>query len=410
MHTPKMTNVSLGRRSLDELYDSLDIKLDLTTMNLDLLNTLTFTAFQNNVVSIIPRCLCGEVEGSIHMGELCISCNTPVSDYLGKYSPILWISHPTNKKIFVAPQFWSMLNSTIKQSKFDSLAYLTNSRYKSTIMTPKVLNNMLKDIKGFQRSYTWVVENLETILLYLINSPDTYSKRAKFRELLSIYTDNKHVILSSKLPLPSKNLFLIEDSSFSTKKTNLVTGVVKSLALNYRDAVDSNRDLNIAMSRLVSELSTVYDMNIVDLIAGKKRVIRSNIFGTKVPGSFRTVMLPITGPHNYDDFHMPWIEGIICFRPYLINRLTKLGYRYVDICIMLDVALYNFNQEISDIMDSLIAEAKVRNGKGICISMGRNPTQHRFSIIPVFIVKIKKDPLDFTSEYSMLLCPSFNGD
>ena len=306
-----------------------------------------------------------------------------------------------------------MLNLILKDSaKFDSLAYLTNRKYKSALAVPKILDTLMKEIPNFQRNYTWVVENLEVILTYLlnVNNPTFYPKRARIRIMLDLLRNERDTVISSHIPIPSKELFLVEDTQFSNKKLNLVTGVVKSLALNYRDAIDNGRDTDTAMSRLVSELATVYNMNVDDLLNGKKRVIRTNIFGMKPPGSFRTVMVPISGPHLYDDFIMPWIIAIIDFRPYILSRLEDMGYGYLDSCEKIDLALYNYDKEIDDILEAILAEAKAVNGRGICITQNRNPTQHRFSLLQVYITKIKKDPLDFSSETSTLLCASFNGD
>lgn len=405
------TRVRLARKSLDELYDSLPTKIDLRTMNLDLMDVMTIKAIQNNVVNIEPQCLCGEATGAELLGDSCIKCTTVVSDYIGAYQPLVWVSTQDGAKRFVAPQYWAMLNLILKDSdKFDSLAYLTNKRYKSSLTIPKVLDNIIRDIPNFQRNYTWVVENLETILNYLLNITSLYDKRNRIRIMLDLYKNQKDKILSAHVPIPSKELFLVEDTQFSNKKLNLVTGVVKSLALNYRDAIDNGRSVDDAMSRLVSELATVYNMNVEDLINGKKRVIRTSIFGTKVPGSFRTVMIAISGPHLYDDFIMPWIEAIITFRPYIMSRLADLNYGYLDACEKIDLALFTYDKEIDDILEAILAEAKAVNGRGICITQNRNPTQHRFSLIQVYIVKIKKDPLDYSSETSVLLCAAFNGD
>lgn len=408
-----LTQVELKRKSVDSLYESLPTKIDLRTMDLDLMDVMTIKAIQNNIVTIAPQCLCGELSGSEYLGDSCLRCTTTVSSYIGNYKPLVWVSTPNGERKFIAPQYWAMLNSIIKDStKFDSLAYLTNRKYKSNLAVPKILDTLMKDIPNFQRNYSWVVDNLEVILTYLLNVNNTimYPKRARIRIMLDLLKTDRNSIISANIPIPSKELFLVEDTQFSNKKLNLVTGVVKSLALNYRDAIDNGRDTDAAISRLVSELATVYNMNVDDLLNGKKRVIRTNIFGTKVPASFRTVMVPISGPHKYDDFIMPWVEAVINFRPYILARLEDLGYSYIKCCEKIDIALFNYDQEISDIIDAIIEEAKAVNGRGVCISQNRNPTQHRFSLIQVYIVKVKKDPLDFSSETSVLLCSAFGGD
>ena len=406
------TNVKPGRLSLDDLYDSLDVKIDLTDIDMNMIDVMTIKTLQNNTVSITPQCLCGELNEATYLGEVCSRCNTPVVNSLGSYTSLVWISTPDGSKKFIAPQYWNMLNRTIKDCGFDSLAYLSNTKYRSNLMVPKILDAMIKDIPGFKRTYTYLVDNMENILTYLINTNITtfYSKRDKFRTLLELFRTQKDRILSAHIPLPSSGLFLVEDTSFSNKKLNLVTGQLKSLTLNYKDNIENGRDLDSTMSRLISELSIVYDMNSSDLVDGKKRVIRSNIFGTKVPSSFRTVMVPISGPHRYDEFIMAWVEGVVNFRPYLLSRLRDRGYRYMDASVKLDNALLQYDKVIADMMDDIIAEAKAENGKGVSMAKNRNPTQHRFSIINVFASRVKKDPLDFTSEYSQMLCAALNGD
>ena len=157
-----------------------------------------------------------------------------------------------NEKKFIAPQYWAMLNLIIKNSsKFDSLAYLTNRKYKSSLAVPKILDVMMDQIPGFQRNYSWLVNNLETILVYLINvnNATLFPKRERFRVMLNLLRENRDKVISSHIPIPSKELYLVEDTQFSSKKLNLVTGVVKSLALNYRDAIDNGRDTDAAISR-----------------------------------------------------------------------------------------------------------------------------------------------------------------
>lgn len=83
----------------------------------------------------------------------------------------------------------------------------------------------------------------------------------------------------------------------------------------------------------------------------------------------------------------------------------------MDVCIQLDKALFNYDKEIHDeLLDILEDAKKMTNGRGIPISMNRNPSQYRGSILLVYIREFKIDPFDFSSEYSQLLCSSLSGD
>ncbi len=404
------SNVELKRISLDELYESIDYKVDLLKVSPEVLDNITITEFHNKIVPMSPRCLCGSVVGGSYIGDTCFHCNTKVTQFLGTHKPTVWITANDSKK-FIAPQYWVMLNDIIKQSKFDSMAWLTNVRYKSNLEIPNILLAMVNDIPGFTRKYSWVINNLRLILNYLLNSQQLYSKRDRIRVLIQLLETSPETILSSHIPLPNKSLFLIEDVGFSTKKTSLATGMIKSLALNYREAVESNRDSDLMLSRLMTELSAVYVSHVNELLASKRKVIRANIFGMKVPGSFRTVMIPISGPHRYDDFIMPWTLAVMVFRPMLVGRLVlKNKLRYLDVCKQLDDALFNYDKMIHAELLGILEDAKKVTGQGIPISMNRNPSQYRGSILLLYIVGFKIDPFDFSSEYSQLLCASLNGD
>lgn len=405
------SNISLKMVSLDDLYHSLDHKVDLLTIDPDVLDNLTIKQFQNKLVPTTASCMCGSMTGNAHLNDVCFVCNTPVTEMNGTFKPVVWISSVGGRK-FISPVFWEMINDVIKSGKFDSMAWLSNTRYKSAIGVPKVLTSMIADIPGFTRTYSYLLNNIDKVLQYLLTSQLFYSKRDRIRNIIELYNNNKDKIFSDYMALPNNSLFLVEDSAFSVKKTSLATGMIKSLAINYRDAVESNRDHDRSMSMILSELASIYSSNSTELLAGKKKLIRSNIYGTKVPCSFRTVMIPISGPHNYDDFKMPWIQGVILFRMLLINRLViRKKQRYMDVCHRLDKALYNFDEEVyAELMDILREAKEMTDGKGIPIAMNRNPSQYRGSIILVYATEIKTDPMDFTSEYSPLLCASLNGD
>ena len=391
------------------MYNSLDTKLDVLSVSNELLEKLSLTNLKNTLVDIVPQCACGSMHGTIFMHEECLDCGTKVTDYIGVQAPLLWINEIPGYK-FITPQFWSMMNNLIKSGNFDSMAWLSNSRYKSSLITPKVLVEIANGIEGFQRNYSYVCNNIDKILIFLSNNTLFYQKRHKVKAMLELYTRERENLLSSVLPIPNKNIFIIEDSNFNSKKTNIVTSQIKSLIINYRDAVSSGANPDKTISNLISELAAVYNSNVADLVVGKNSLVRSTVFGTKVPGSFRTVMMPITGPHHYEDFHQPWCEAVICYRPYILHRLMKKKYTYIQADTLLSKSVYVFNQVISDCLDDLLADAKRVNGKGICITMQRNPSQHRSSIITLWVNKIKKNPMDFSSNYSMLLCAALNSD
>lgn len=403
------SRVTLKIGNIEELYNSIKTKIDITTASNELLDKLSLSNFKNSLVDIVPQCACGSMRGTIFLHDECLECGTKVTDYIGVQAPILWIGKINGYK-FITPQFWYMMNNLIKIGNFDSMAYLTNKRYKSPLVVPKILNEIISNIDGFKRNYSYVVENIEKILIFLSNSGTFYQKRHKVKALHQLYIKEKKNLVSSVLPIPNKNIFIIEDSNFNSKKTNIVTSMIKSLIINFRDAIHNGVAPDIIISKLISELTTVYSNNVTDLVVGKSSLVRSSIFGTRVPGSFRTVMMPITGPHHYEDFHMPWVEAVILFNPHLMSKLLDLGYTYINANIHLDRHLYVYDKLIHELLLEILNDAKKSNGKGICLVMQRNPSQHRSSIITLWCNHIKIDPMDFSSNYSMLICDALNAD
>lgn len=405
------TNILQDIKPLDKLYEESKIKLDLLKIEDDVLDSLLFKSYSNMTVDVVPQCMCGEAHGTELLGEMCLHCNTPVVEFNTSRNPIVWITAIGTSK-FIAPAFWHMFNNLVKPKKinFDSLGWLTNTRYKASIDVPPVLISMVEELKLVRR-YDDIIANIDRILAWLYNQAPMYNRKDKLMSLRKLWTRYSAVLQPKHLPIPDRNIFPMEDTQYGSKKTSIVTGMVKSLALNYRDDVMNGRDANASMSRIMVEVTLIYLQNMKELLAGKTRLIRNSIYGSKAPGSFRTVMLPISGPHHYEEVHVPWVIAVVNFRPYLVNQLqSKYGYNLMETLIILEKAVYVYNGQVDEILQSLLTQAKEKNGMGISMTMNRNPSQHKSSLLALYASKIKTDPDDFTTEYSMLLCGSFNSD
>ena len=77
----------------------------------------------------------------------------------------------------------------------------------------------------------------------------------------------------------------------------------------------------------------------------------------------------IEGSHRYDEIHVPWVVGLTSFRPHLLNKLKKMGYRLNEAVSLLYRCVHKYDPLIERLLNELIQEA---GPSGIPVQMQRN--------------------------------------
>jgi hypothetical protein len=284
--------------------------------------------------------------------------------------PILWLEKFKDDLVFINPKFWADLSKTIS-TKLDGLRWLSDTTYNPPKIPPALLG--LKEIIG-GRSYLNVVNNLDKIIMFLKHNAyfKTLPKQVRLDALLKLVEEDRDKIFSNHLPLINKKLFVMETTNKGNYTSVLLSDIIDLALLGISTANDvgmTRKRIETNTAKVISKSAELFTNYLKDLVSKKGGLIRKNIYGTRAHFTFRCVVSAIGTDYDYDELHVPWSILTTTFRPHVINKLRKRGYNMKDASAKTFRATLIFDQEIADIGEELIKEAK---GKGIAVLANRN--------------------------------------
>lgn len=402
--------------NLDNYFSSLTsnkiILNDLNFYSIDdvsSVNNMLMTVYEDETISVTPSCSCGKLKGRYRLNKKCYSCNTYVTDPQENIDPFLWLENLEGVPLFVNPHFWAMLSGLMAKN-LDCARWLADNTYNPPVKLPVYLASILEHIGGV-RSYSNFVNNIDNILVYLQNHSKFKTKSLKERiiDLRRVYAENKHDIFSRHLPIINKRLFVMENTSMG-KFTNLAVAELIDLVMAWIK-VTSEANLSIKKKEditasVVSKFASLYKGYYKKYVTSKSGLFRKHVYGTRSHGTFRAVITSISGPHAYDEVHLPWSIGVTVFRPMIINKLSKMGFKYKDINKKLYKAVMQYDPDIDKALDILLAESFIPGS--IPIILQRNPSLLSGSMQLVRITKVNKIAENKTLCLSLMICKAFN--
>lgn len=376
------------------------------------INNALITVYNEGTIDMVPTCDCGEKRGAYLLGSLCESCGTKVRNLQDKIDPLLWMQRIEDMPKFMSPHMWLMLKSVMGK-KIDCMRWLSDTSYNPGTTIPDFLIAIKNTFPDFERSYPYLVNNIENILVFLQNQSTfkTPKKAATLSGLIELYAANKDIVYSNYLPIMNKKLFVIENTS-KGRYTNLDVANVIDTVLQFVKTVNDpkltpNKKSNL-MARTISDLSAIYGQYNQTYLSSKSGVFRKHIYGGRSHFTFRAVITSIPGPHNYNEIYSSWSIGVTVFRPQLLNLLMKIGYPYKKASSLLYFAVNNYVKVIDELLNKMLEDSFIP-GK-IPIMLQRNPGLLQGSLQHVYITKFKTDPGDFTISMSILITAAFNAD
>ena len=376
------------------------------------INNSLITVYNEGVIDMVPACDCGEKRGAYLLGTLCESCGTKVRNLQDKVDPILWMERVEGMPMFMSPHMWLMLKSVMGK-KIDCMRWLSDTSYNPGTNIPDFLIAIKNTFQDFERSYPYLINNIENILVFLQNhsSFKTPKKASTIVGLIELYKANKDIVYSNFLPIMNKKLFVVENTS-KGRYTNLGIADVIDTVLQFVKTINDpkltlNKKSNL-MARTISDLASIYSYYDHTYLSSKTGVFRKHIYGGRSHFTFRAVITSIPGPHNYNEIYASWSIGVTVFRPQLLNLLMKKGYPYKKASSLLFFAVNNYVPVIDELLNKMLDDSFIP-GK-IPIMLQRNPGLLQGSLQHVYITKFKKDPSDFTISMSILITAAFNAD
>ncbi len=409
--------------SIDEYFASIEAgKIILNDVNygskedLERLKNSLYTIYDNDVIDTTPVCDCGLTRGKFLIGEKCEECLSLVKDGYDKRDPILWFERITEVG-FISPDFWQRVNVVLNRYNkspklnINAMQWLSDPYYKFSKVPVHLLS--LEAMEGFERDYVYMVKNLDKILEYISFSPKfrPNAKQVKIQELITEWREEKESKLSNFLPVPSKRMFVMENTAMG-KYTNIsplsdVIDVVTNFIVGTSNDNITPKRLNALMSQTVSKLGANAEDFYRNFLGAKPGLFRKHIFGSRTHPSGRQVISAAIVPQDHETIHLSWGMAVTLYRLQIMNKLLKLGLRRVTGVILLDRALRKYCPVIHALIKELISESKY---KGLPLLLQRNPTLLQGSFLRLFFTKVKTSVTDNTTTLPPMLASLLRGD
>jgi hypothetical protein len=363
------------------------------------IDTISALIFSDGAgADFVARCQCGEVEGDNKIGMVCPICGTPAtkSNLLDDNNLVCknWLSCPSQlpngwlaPKVYLNLALWLTYDKAAKRNYLDDILDVTAT-------LPFDLTDVIKG-QGFQYFH----DNFDRIIDYFVNDhhiiskkPDTPSMRwfiqlnraRVFCHYIPVLNAAINPIMSLDNGGNSKNKFSdttadhilkavtsLSRLEFSPKRKNALYYAEKTAYKAFKDVIN-----------YVEEATTKY-------VSTKKAIPRTHIFGSRFHWSFRGVVIPLVGPHIYDELHIPWKMAVNTFRVHLTGiLLNKYKMSINEATSRVRQALQFVDPLISTILKQMIEDSEF---KGIACLWNRPPSIRDGAVMLKYITKIKED-------------------
>jgi hypothetical protein len=401
-----------------------------TEADQDSFNWLIKEVYTSDMISMLPKCRCGELKGEHRVGAICDKCGTPVRQSIeDDIQPILWFRKPKGIKRLITPHTLVMLEERFRKRNFNVIQYLMDKSYTVSGTKPKVMQQIMAD--DLPRGYNSFIDNFYEIMDYL--SKSKLFKNQKNTDklirgmlglnddadpdiLIQMLKDHKDTIFCDYLPLPNRTLLVVEQS-FSKN-------YVESHALGIHDALNTMRSIDrdhhdqklqsieSRTARILLKIAEYMRVYVETNIQPKPGLARKHMYGTRANHTFRAVITSHDQIAEHDEIHVPWSAAIATFWQHLMSVLINPnhplgGMSHLAATNLLMDHVEKYHPLIDEVFKDMIKNTR----HGAIISLiQRNPSLLKGSSQRVRIPKIKTDPADKTVSMHDLIASAMNAD
>lgn len=383
-------------------------------------NWLIKETYTNDMVSVMPRCRCGELKGEHVVGMVCDSCHQPVTQTLkDSIRPMLWFRRPQGVDALIVPHVWIMLQRRFNKKGCDIMRWLTDRTYVPQ-SAPQALERMIAN--NIPRGLNNFIRYFDDIFAYLINSKDFVSNRLLHKTMkgmvgmadeedpLAVFIrDHRDKIFTNYIPLLNRTLIVVEKTGqdrFVEGHVIDVHNIMNSMLSIDRDHYDKTPTvIENRTAKILAMLSSHYLSYIGTNLRPKTGTYRKLTYGSRCVYSFRAVITSHEELADYDEIHVPWCIGVTVFWQHhmaiLLRRDHPLGgMTHMQATQFLMDHVEKYHPVIDQLLQNLIKNS--RNGT-LKTSILRNPSLLQGSIQQVRLTKFKTDPRDTTVSMSDLI-------
>ena len=284
--------------------------------SVDAINQQLYTVYNTNIIATTPQCECGYVHSRSRLGKLCGRCGTVCSEP-NDNKPFIWLREIGFE--FINPMFWLMLRS-IMDKKVDCLRWLSDTSYNPP-NKPDFLPNMLS-VMGGVRSYKALIKNIIPIIEFLKHLGKFKNNANVIGELEAIediWRTYKKDLLSNYIPIPNKNLFVMESTS-KGRFINLIVGDVVNIVNEWirvtSDELDERKAEKVT-AKAISNLAVLSKSLYLDYVIRKTGIFRKHQYGARSPFTFRSTITCVPRPHDHRIVEIPWCIACSAFEPFI---------------------------------------------------------------------------------------------
>lgn len=385
------------------------------------LNNMLYTRYCGDSLGIIPTCDCGSIRGGYNTGVKCPDCLTICHSSADReIESLLWMESPVGIAPYINPTVWIILSQRMRVSGCNLLQWLTDTQYQYVGRESSEYRKLIR--AGVERGYNHFYTNFDYIMSvffcdgrpmteWLEAAMNGQIARPKNIDTVQFLVENRANIFTRYLPMPSK-IGLVAESNDSGIYIDSATPLALDALHTIASINNSLTPLNVRRkeTRVVKALNLLGDFYkefVAKTLSGKPGMMRKHIYGNRLHFTARNVITSISGPHEYDELHVPWSTAVQLLDLHITNKLYKRGFTPNQATEFIRRATRQHHPLMREIFDELLAEAPLG---GLPVVFQRNPSLARGSAQLLRITKIKDDLLDNTISLSILILVGFNAD
>lgn len=382
------------------------------------ITSLVYSDNKTEDVGFIAECPCGFLRGNYHIGSVCPTCRNVVrTDFVDSLRHKVWIGTPDGISTFLHPVVYLVLSDWLKKASDNYLDIILNVN----APIPEELQGVITG-----QGFNYFRENFDYIMDYFLNVHYKTRTKKQANYIKWFLDEYKDIIWCTKLPVLSNELHPITKEGRSLKygdssSKDILSAIIDLATIQFSMKTTVNNPTKLEAVTYTAYKSYIdYLTKIIkNKLADKTGLMRKHMFGTRLHGTFRSVIVPIIGEQQADEIHIPWNTAVNSYKLLLINLLmNRKNYSMVEALSKVTKALVIYDPEIDELFDVLLKEAaytdpvtkRIIKLAGLPVLLQRNPSLVHQSIQLVFVTIIKKEIADNTIAMSSSIVRGPNAD
>lgn len=367
-------------------------------------------------LGFVASCKCKEYRGNYYLGHKCPYCFTTVShEFTEDMSHTNWIVLPDVAPPVLHPIFYLILREWLGKTKSANPKIKPKIPIINTILNPSETMPVVMKPHIKQQGFKYFYNHFDEIMNYLFTIYKPVTKTNVTTDYVrAIYEKYRNEMFVRRIPIlhPSLTPMAKEGKvkAIDTAAAWAMSAIsdVSTLGYEARRCLTEKKYVDKMLWKVYTNIISYIEIIITKKFGDKYAHTRRHLMGSRIHFSARSVIVPITEPHEGDEIHLPWKIVIGAYKCEILNFLIRRqNYSLVDALGKYTKSLVVYDKDIHNIVLQLKKECPF---KGFSVLCGRNPTLIHGAIQLFYCTKIKTDVHDETIGISPRTCKAPNAD